>query len=121
MILKVNGMDSTYIEKPFRSSNMTAMFLGDTGIYPGQTAFINKNLNYPPDARMKRKEGAVWVKAYINEAGIISKAVISKSVFPSLDSEAIRLVLLMKDLKQDETKGFRSNMWMPVEVLFKLK
>jgi TonB family protein len=56
--------------------------------------FVGKNLHYPPDARQKGKQGTVFVTFHINADGTIDKESVSvlKSVYPSLDAEAVRVV-----------------------------
>lgn len=57
-------------------------------------AFIGRNLHYPPGARHAGKEGTVFVVFIINADGTIDKESVTvlKSVYPSLDEEAIRIV-----------------------------
>jgi TonB family protein len=54
--------------------------------------FISKNIKYPEDALKAGKSGTVYVNIRINEKGEIEEAKVKKSVFPSLDKEALRIV-----------------------------
>lgn len=64
-------------------------FIGDLN------AYLQTNLRYPADAKRKRVTGAVEVLFFVNKNGILSDISISKSLYPSLDSEALRLVRAM--------------------------
>lgn len=54
--------------------------------------FFNDNLKYPQDAKDKRISGTVDVEVIIGKLGVLEKIGIAKSVDPSIDNEAIRLV-----------------------------
>lgn len=53
-------------------------------------AFIKK-ASYPRDAMKKGKEGQVEATCIVEEDGSLTDIKISKSVFPSIDAEALRL------------------------------
>ncbi|MGC4057268.1 MAG: energy transducer TonB [Chitinophagaceae bacterium] len=54
--------------------------------------FINRHLRYPPDARANRIEGNASVVFRVDAHGKIDGIMISRSLTPSCDAEAIRLV-----------------------------
>lgn len=65
------------------------------GSVSGLKQWLAKNMNYPPEAIDNKEEGRVIVKFIITEDGDITQPNITKSVSPSLDAEAIRLVSKM--------------------------
>jgi TonB family protein len=57
---------------------------------------IKSNLKYPKDAKKNKIIGRVRVKATIDENGKLTNLRLVDHVYPSLDSEAIRIVSLFK-------------------------
>jgi periplasmic protein TonB len=57
--------------------------------------YLIKNLRYPADAARKNIEGKVYVKFLIDSTGYIQKESVQvlKSVYPSLDQEAMRMFI----------------------------
>ena len=97
----------------------------DLPAFPGGKAalskFISKNIKYPEDALKEGKSGTVYVNIRINEKGEIEEAKVKKSLYPSLDKEAIRIVKSMPNWipgKQDG-KPVSCDIELPIE--FKLK
>lgn len=64
--------------------------------FPGGMRALNRwlcdNIKYPPEAVESRIEGRVTVQFVVERDGSISDAKVMKSVEPSLDKEAIRVV-----------------------------
>lgn len=54
--------------------------------------YLTINGTYPSDAKEKGLGGRVIVKFIVEKDGSISNAQISKSIYPSLDKEALRLI-----------------------------
>lgn len=65
------------------------------GGLPAIEAFLAQQLIYPEQAHKQGIEGRVVVGFMINEQGRVVSPKIMKSVHPSLDSEAVRVVQLM--------------------------
>lgn len=67
--------------------------------YPGGskalTQYINSNINYPVDAEKNNIQGRVIVNFVVECDGSISNVYVAKSVHPSLDEEAIRVISSM--------------------------
>ena len=97
--------DSTVWEKCFGldgkdTSCITAV---DTFKYtetiPAPTFNVNthliQNLHYPEYARLRNIQGRVVIKFAVYEDGSIGNVSVSKSVHPSLDEEALRVIRLM--------------------------
>ncbi|MES2794949.1 MAG: energy transducer TonB [Bacteroidota bacterium] len=61
--------------------------------------FLQKNLRYPIDAMIGKKEGKVLVQFTVNTKGEIINPTILKSAGKSLDNEALRIVKTMPNWK----------------------
>lgn len=57
--------------------------------------FISENINYPEKAMERGEEGKVFIQFVVEKDGTITDIKVLKSVSPSLDKEAIRLVSTM--------------------------
>jgi len=79
--------------------------------------YMRKNIQYPADAREQKIEGRVLVQFIINGNGSIQEPEIIKSVHPSLDAEAVRLVSSMPNWKPAMSRGltFRQKYTLPVD------
>lgn len=92
--------------------------------YPGGTValkkFIDENLHYPQDAKSKKVEGKVWINFSIDKEGKMTNIKVLRSVYPSLDKEAVRVAGLITGWKPGKQGGqpVTSILTMPVE--FKL-
>lgn len=64
--------------------------------FPGGThliyRFIKENMEYPEEAEKNGEEGRVSVEFTIEKTGEITNVEVIKSVSPSLDKEAVRIV-----------------------------
>lgn len=54
--------------------------------------YIHKNLQYPKEAYAKNIEGTVIIRFTLERNGIISNVKLEKSVHPSIDREALRVI-----------------------------
>lgn len=61
----------------------------------GLMQYLAKHIKYPTDAQRNRTEGRVILQMIVNRDGRVINPKIIQSVSPSLDNEAIRLVLNM--------------------------
>ena len=57
--------------------------------------FIKKHTRYPKDAKKKHITGVIEVDFVVTKEGEITKAHVLKSLYPSCDKEALRVVKLM--------------------------
>ena len=57
--------------------------------------FLRKNVIYPADAEENGKTGRVIVSFIIDVDGSVTNAKVVKSVYPSIDAEALRVVNAM--------------------------
>lgn len=69
-------------------------------MYPGgiegMNSYVHKNIYYPMSALKNGKEGIVTVQFTINANGAVENVKVVKSLEPSLDAEAIKVVSKMK-------------------------
>lgn len=77
--------------------------------YPGgeeaMHAFIQKTKKFPQDAVNEGVEGRVMVQVTVQADGRLSDVKVPKSLHPSLDKEAIRVVSAMPDWVPAKDKG----------------
>ena len=78
--------------------------------------FLSSNIKYPEDAIKQNVGGRVMVMFVVETDGSISNVRVARTVFPSLDSEAIRVVKSMPKWKPGKEKGrsVRVNFTMPI-------
>lgn len=82
--------------------------------------FLAKNIKYPVDAQRANKEGRVIVVFVVEKDGMISSARIARSVYPSLDAEALRVVKAMPKWTPGKQKGKPVRVKFNIPVLFQL-
>jgi TonB family protein len=91
-----------------KSPGDTYVVVEELPSYPGGTdalkKFIAENLKYPADAKGKIT-GMVPVNFIIDREGNIVNPKVSKSLYPSLDEEALRVVKLIKGWKPGMQNG----------------
>ena len=91
--------------------------------YPGGAKalreFVNAHLQYPQDAMEQRIEGVVTVAYQVNDDGIVENPVIVKSLCPSCDEEALRIVNLLRYDKV-RNRGIRLKMNSKLNINFHL-
>jgi hypothetical protein len=68
-------------------------------IFPGGEKllykFLYENIHYPADAREKKKSGNVEAIFVVEQDGSVSSPRILRGVWPSIDAEVMRLLLLL--------------------------
>jgi TonB family protein len=93
-------------------------------LFPGGDSalmsFITKNINYPKIAKENAITGRVVLKFCINYLGNVEQVGILKTVDPSLDAEAIRVIKLLPPFKPGKQGGKPVNVWYNVPVVFAL-
>ena len=90
----------------------------------GKTAlarYIATNMNYPEDALKAGKSGTVYVTIRLNEKGEIEEAKVKKSLYPSLDKEALRVVKSMPKWNPGKQDGKPVSCDIDLPIEFKLK
>jgi TonB family protein len=84
-------------------------------------AWINANLKYPAEAVKAKITGKVYVNFIVSYKGKVKNVVVSKSVSPLLNAEAIRVISSMPEWKPGSQGGKPVDVQMQVPVEFKLK
>ena len=91
--------------------------------YPGGAKalreFVNAHLQYPQDAMNQRIEGVVTVAYQVTDDGEVVNPVVVKSLCPSCDEEALRIVNLLRYDKV-RNRGIRLKMNSKLNINFHL-
>jgi len=92
--------------------------------YPGgEQALIEhiaKNTTYPDDARIKKAKGTVVVKFMVSKTGEISNISVKNGIYPSLDSEAVRVIRKLPKWNPGMQRGKPVNVWCMQPFIFTL-
>lgn len=83
--------------------------------------FIEKNIRYPEVARKNGIQGRVIVKVVIDKDGSVTEPTVIRSVDPSLDKEALRVIGLMPKWKPGMQRGKAVKVSYALPVTFKLE
>ena len=83
--------------------------------------FLSSNIKYPEDAIKQNVGGRVMVMFVVETDGSISNVRVARTVFPSLDSEAIRVVKSMPKWKPGKEKGRVVRVKYTLPVIFSIK
>ena len=93
--------------------------------YPGGMqelfGYLAKNIKYPKDAEDQQIQGRVIATFIINKDGSISDAKVVKSVSPSLDEEALRVINGMPNWKPGKQNGKVVNVKYTIPISFRLQ
>lgn len=82
--------------------------------------WLQYNVKYPKEAEKAGEQGKAVIKFTVNKDGSISNATIIKSVSPSIDKEALRVVTSMPKWKPAENGGKKVACWYTLPVSFRL-
>ena len=83
--------------------------------------FLCKNIKYPPIAERNGIQGRVMVTFVITKEGIVTNVNIAKSVDPSLNKEALRVIRMLPDFTPGRKDGKAVNVKYTVPVSFNLR
>ena len=108
---------TTTAEKVFDVVDEMPSFPGGQG---AMMEFLSKNIKYPVVAEENGIQGQVLVKIVVKKDGTIDSPKVIKSVDPSLDKEAIRVVKTMPKWIPGKQKGEPVNVSFIVPVTFKI-
>ncbi len=87
----------------------------------GLSDYISKNVKYPLKAEENGIQGRVIVTLIITKEGKVTNPKIVKSVDPSLDKEALRVVRTLPDWIPGRQNGKAVNVLFTIPVTFRLK
>jgi periplasmic protein TonB len=80
-----------YLDSSYLVVDQIAEFkTGDKG--DSLWAYVCRNIAYPEDAKKGNVQGKSWISYDVEKDGSISNVTVSKSSFPSLDAEAVRVI-----------------------------
>ena len=100
------------------------MVVEDMPEFPGGTAalleYLRKNIKYPAICRENNIQGRVIVSFVVNKDGAIVDPEVVKSVNPSLDKEAVRVISNMPPWKPGKQRGKPVRVKYTVPVNFRL-
>ncbi|MBS1587648.1 MAG: energy transducer TonB [Bacteroidetes bacterium] len=119
LMLKIKAQDTTIIEMPNARDMVYAgkdmpHFNGDI------QQFIKAHIKYPADAKARKKQGTVRLRFTVNDRGWVMDASAVRSVFPSLDAEALRVVRSLPDWEPGEQDDTLTWVVFELPVVFKL-
>ena len=80
--------------------------------------FISQNMQYPADALDMGVFGKVFISFVINKDGNVINPRIVRSVYPSLDEEAIRIIKLMPKWIPGKQNGVPANVTLTIPIKF---
>lgn len=119
--------DTVKIQEDSAPKAFQTTFFGDNQVQPqfpgGEAALVKwlyDNVHYPADAVEQNIQGRLKVRFVIKSDGSIDEVEIQKSLYPSCDDEAIRVVKMMP--KWIPSKQWRSSSkeWVPVNIYYSL-
>ena len=90
---------------------------GDEGLIN----YIAVNTHYPESAKISKVEGKVIIRFCVRETGTVDRVMVLRSVEPSLDSEAARVVTSLPAFKPGKQGGVPVAVWFMIPVEFKLQ
>lgn len=86
----------------------------------GLMQYLSQNIKYPAEARKNGTQGRVVVEVVINTEGRATHAKVTRSVGPSLDAEALRVINDMPAWKPGTKDGKPVNVKFSVPIMFRL-
>ena len=82
--------------------------------------FLQRNIKYPTVAQEQGIQGAVRLRFVIEKDGTIDKIEVSRSLDPSCDKEAVRVVKSMPKWSQGRQNGVSVAVYYTLPVRFKI-
>ncbi|MEJ2617975.1 MAG: energy transducer TonB [Ignavibacteriaceae bacterium] len=86
----------------------------------GGIAAIQSKIVYPSIAKRAGVEGTVYIKAYVNKKGVVTKAVVLKGIGAGCDQAALKAVEETK-FSPGSQRGKPVNVMVSIPVVFRLK
>jgi len=84
------------------------------------SSYLSSHIKYPADAMDANIEGRVVVRFVVNEDGSVSDVIVTKSVYPSLDSVAKNVISEMPNWKPGKQNGKLVKVYFTQPISFKL-
>ena len=112
-------------EPPKEEENKIFDVVEEQPSFPGGAGalmqWLRDNINYPVIAAENGIEGRVTVQFVVSKTGAISDVRVARSVDPSLDKEAVRVVSSMPNWTPGKQNGSAVNVRYTLPVIFKLQ
>lgn len=93
--------------------------------YPGGMKalidFLSQNVSYPAEAKQRGEQGRVIVSFVVDATGTVCEATVKRSVTPTLDEEALRVVRAMPRWKPGTVDGQPVRVRFSIPISFQLK
>jgi len=86
----------------------------------GLMKYLQQNITYPTEAAQEGVEGRVVVQFVVQADGYVGDVEVVRSVHPSLDNEAIRVIKALPRFTPGHHEGKPVNVWYILPVQFKL-
>ena len=83
--------------------------------------FISKNIKYPVEAQQNKIQGRVIVRFVVSKTGEVDRVEIVRSLEPSCDKEAIRVINLLPKFIPGKQNGQNVAVWYTLPITFKLE
>ena len=124
----IDGVEEV-IKTPETTDRKETQIFGDVveqmPYFPGGTnallAYLEENIKYPEDCEEVCVQGRVVVSFVVEKDGSISDAKVVRSVYPSLDEEALRVVNGMPKWRPGKHNGQSVRTKYTIPVIFRLK
>lgn len=92
--------------------------------FPGGTdalfKFLSSNLKYPSDAKKEDIQGRVICQFVVDKDGSVTDIQVLRSVYPSLDREAVRVISIMPKWEPGVQHGKKVKCKFTLPIVFKL-
>lgn len=122
---KTNDNNNYKVDSIGTTSREIFFFVEESPLFPGGNeelkVFFSKNLTFPKPAQEKHIEGQVYIRFEIKKDGSIGETIVSKSVHPLLDAEAIRVIKNMPNWLPGRFRGEAVNSWYTLPISFVLR
>ena len=124
LLMTVSYATAQEEDNNYEESICIGTFIGKSPEFPGGidslAKFICSNLKYPEDAKKDSIQGRVICRFMIDTDGSITDIQVLRSVHPSLDAEAVRVLSAMPKWVPAETDGKKTRCKFVFPVVFKM-
>ena len=105
-------------EKPYTVIEQMPVFPGGEGEL---MSFIGKNLKYPVIAQENGIQGKVIIRFVVSKTGKISNVEVLRSLDPSCDKEAVRIIKMLPDWIPGKQNGVNVPVYFVLPISFRLQ
>jgi TonB family protein len=120
----INSGGITVVEETSGASSEPFVVVEEMPVFPGGDDglinYIAANTKYPESAKINKLEGKVIIRFCVEETGTVDRVTVLRSVEPSLDAEAARVVSALPAFKPGKQGGIPVPVWYMIPVEFKL-